>query len=475
MLRRCSTSRSSGAALRGASWRHGCPEDPGRRVCLIEAGPDYGPLASGAWPDDLLDPRSFTSTHDWGTGGEDDRSLGARVIGGCSAHNACMAVAGTPGDYDEWGAEWSHAVVARYLERARETLGVRPANTPEPAPFHVAFLEAAAGAGLPLLDDPDDPSQPVGRASLPVNVVDGTLEHGIRLPRRGAKQAQPHDRGGHPRRQAGARRDARDGGDHGRGVADRRRPRRPDRRSVLHTGDPPAERDRACCRAVATRDPRPAALPVGDILLDHHGTGVRWEPTELLTHSTAEHLRRTGPLFGPHAFVKAASSGCTPGSWDVHLVSWTNAGSLPGTFEAERRRLPRQASLVRARRPPARATLSRFPRSSAASSAIPPTSRSSSRGSSSRARSPRCRRCARCSPRRKPREPSRSSPTSATTVRNYFHPAGTCGIGRVVDAHGRVLGIDGLVVADASIMPTIPRANTNLTTVAVAERLAETI
>jgi choline dehydrogenase len=61
------------------------------------------------------------------------------------------------------------------------------------------------------------------------------------------------------------------------------------------------------------------------------------------------------------------------------------------------------------------------------------------------------------------------------TTRGYFHPAGTCGIGRVVDERGRVLGIDGLVVADASVMPTIPRANTNVTTVAIAERLAETI
>jgi choline dehydrogenase len=58
------------------------------------------------------------------------------------------------------------------------------------------------------------------------------------------------------------------------------------------------------------------------------------------------------------------------------------------------------------------------------------------------------------------------------TVRNYFHPAGTCGLGRVVDRQCRVLGIDGLRVADASIMPTIPRANTNLTTAAIAERVA---
>jgi choline dehydrogenase-like flavoprotein len=35
--------------------------------------------------------------------------------------------------------------------------------------------------------------------------------------------------------------------------------------------------------------------------------------------------------------------------------------------------------------------------------------------------------------------------------------------------------MEGLVVADASVMPTLPRANTNLTTVAIAERLAETI
>jgi choline dehydrogenase len=62
-----------------------------------------------------------------------------------------------------------------------------------------------------------------------------------------------------------------------------------------------------------------------------------------------------------------------------------------------------------------------------------------------------------------------------STVRGYFHPAGTCAIGQVVDPDCRVLGIEGLLVADASVMPTIPRANTNLTTAAIAERIAETI
>jgi len=61
------------------------------------------------------------------------------------------------------------------------------------------------------------------------------------------------------------------------------------------------------------------------------------------------------------------------------------------------------------------------------------------------------------------------------TIRNYFHPAGTCPMGSVVGQHGDVLGFDSLFVADASIMPTIPRANTNLTTAAIAERIAEMI
>ena len=61
------------------------------------------------------------------------------------------------------------------------------------------------------------------------------------------------------------------------------------------------------------------------------------------------------------------------------------------------------------------------------------------------------------------------------------HPVGTCAMGRagdplaVVDPHYRVYGVENLCVVDASIMPVIPSANTNLPTLMVAEHAAERI
>jgi choline dehydrogenase len=66
-----------------------------------------------------------------------------------------------------------------------------------------------------------------------------------------------------------------------------------------------------------------------------------------------------------------------------------------------------------------------------------------------------------------------------TTVSGWYHACGTCQMGRdpgngaVVDAHLRVFGVEGLHVADASVMPTVPRAPTNLSSIAIGERAAE--
>jgi choline dehydrogenase len=56
-----------------------------------------------------------------------------------------------------------------------------------------------------------------------------------------------------------------------------------------------------------------------------------------------------------------------------------------------------------------------------------------------------------------------------------FHPCATVPMGPdgAVDQYGRLHGAEGLVVADASIMPTVPRANTNLSSIMIGEMVGE--
>ena len=65
------------------------------------------------------------------------------------------------------------------------------------------------------------------------------------------------------------------------------------------------------------------------------------------------------------------------------------------------------------------------------------------------------------------------------SVGTYYHAVGTCKMGTdtaaVTDRQLRVHGIDGLRVADASVMPSLPAANTNATVLAIAERAADLI
>ena len=67
------------------------------------------------------------------------------------------------------------------------------------------------------------------------------------------------------------------------------------------------------------------------------------------------------------------------------------------------------------------------------------------------------------------------------TCTDHQHPAGTCRMGdpaderTVVDPTCRVLGVAGLRVVDASVMPESPRANIHLTCVAIGEHAAELI
>ena len=155
-------------------------EDPRIRVALIESGPDYPNLE--ALPEDLrnVNRGSFTD-HDWklryepsATSRPGQPFARGRVVGGSSAVNTAIALRGVPEDYDEWASlgcpDWSwQRVLPAFIRLETDAdfdapyhgkhgpLPIRRHRRDELVPFQAAFLDACAERGYPECPDHNDP------------------------------------------------------------------------------------------------------------------------------------------------------------------------------------------------------------------------------------------------------------------------------------------------------------------------------
>ena len=164
-------------------------EEPARRVLLVEAGPDYPTLEST--PADLQDGwRMSLQAHDWGLTAEavPGRAIPyprGRVTGGCSAVNATIALRGVPADYDDWAAlgngEWSWVKVLPYFRRLEDDpvgdgelhgrggpVAICRWRPDELIPVQRAFFDVCRRLGFPEVADHNHP-QATGVGPFPQN------------------------------------------------------------------------------------------------------------------------------------------------------------------------------------------------------------------------------------------------------------------------------------------------------------------
>lgn len=169
-------------------------ESPDRDVLLLEAGPDYGPTAH--LPRDLADASvNSLFMHDWGLRHRPTqrhfpaRFPRGRVVGGSSAVNTCIALRGQPQDFDEWAElglpEWSWERCLPYFKRLERDLDfdddwhgtsgplpIRRNRTDELVPWQLAFVEACDRLGFEACPDSNRPGS-YGFGPHAMNRIDG--------------------------------------------------------------------------------------------------------------------------------------------------------------------------------------------------------------------------------------------------------------------------------------------------------------
>lgn len=462
-------------------------EDPDRTVCLVEAGPDYGPLAGGGWPADLLDPNQLPVSHDWHY--DDGLAWSACVIGGCSTHNACMLTWGAGADY-EWGEGWSADGLRGYRLRAEQSIGAAYAG--RESAWNDAVMAAAAEVGYPVLDDLNDEHGVRGVGRAPLNVRDGVrrnaaiayLDAARRRPNLTVIDRAIADRlelaGGVVRGthviEDGARRLIAAplvvvaAGAYGSPAI------------LLRSGiGPEADLRRLGITPIARLD------GVGSNLLNHWTARVLLDAGPALSaRIAAEAQDGVVPMAG--TFVKTAGGLCEPGLWDMHLaaICWglrDDAGAATGEYVlriSTSTLQPRSVGRVTVRSAdPADSPLIDHRALSDPEGADLETLAEGIRQARRVAEAPSLRSLG---VREQPAGPFDADDLHEhvrATLGCYYHPVGTCAIGpatdpaAVVNGDGAVHGLEGIHVVDASVIPTIPRAQTHLSVLAVAERLAD--
>ena len=462
-------------------------EDPDNEVTLLEVGPHYRP---GAWPAELTHShRIIKETHDWGymaRAGASPRLVHVprgRVVGGSSVTNGAIALRGHPEHYDEWdslvdGYDWeSWLPWFRAVETDRDFGGApwhgdrgRIPISRYPRPWmelQERFAEAALHAGHAWVDDHNAPGA-VGVGPVPLNMIEG-------------RRQTPAD----------------------------------------HYLDPALARDNLVLRPgvlvdrVLVRDGRARGVaivgPEGPVVLDADAVVMA-----LGTYATPAALLRSG--IGPPAELArhdiaavAPLAGVGRGMQDHPKVSyrfdlgleappWPNPWYqclLTGAHEVggERRvyqvmpysgqvdggqrftDLNVQVADARSRRGVVRlqGTDPALQPVIEMGWFLEPSDRAAAVAAGARlmevARAPALADV--LTP-----WPGLDDPDHVLrTVETFHHPVGSCRMGRdddpdaVVDARGRVRGLEGLWVMDASVIARVPSANTHLAVIALAERL----
>jgi choline dehydrogenase len=167
--------------------------DGTRRVLLLEAGPDYDP---SGMPTSLLDSEAIPFDHDWGLRSDESVSgpvfdlWRGKVVGGSSAVNAAFATRALPADFERWSAVgvsgWTFddvLPVYRTMEDDPEgdprwhgtggPLPIRRLADSDMTRMQRDFTAAAQAVGFALVPDINSPDQKPGVGPSPRNVLDG--------------------------------------------------------------------------------------------------------------------------------------------------------------------------------------------------------------------------------------------------------------------------------------------------------------